>query len=165
MAEVGYAFTEAKWQPTVSYRVAGFSGDDPGTGRFERWDPLLSGGNGEQWVQGINHFKIFQDSNLLAHRLQLRLRPSPKVELVPQFWLFAADSATNLGGNPALSYLGGHDLATEVNMTAKWFISKNMMLQGHVAATFPASDLNRATGVTDDPDPWLSAMLFLRIGL
>lgn len=163
MGEVGYSFAKAKWQPTVSYRLARFSGDDPGTARFERWDPLLSGGNGEQWVQGINHFKVFQDSNLIAHRLQFRLRPSPKIELVPQIWLFKADSTTNLGGNPALSFLGGADLATEVNLTAKWFISKNTMLQGHIAATFPSSNLNAASGVTGDLDPWVSAMVFLRV--
>lgn len=163
MGEVGYSFADAKWQPTVSYRLARFSGDDPATARFERWDPLLSGGNGEQWVQGINHFKVFQDSNLIAHRLQFRLRPSPKIELVPQLWVFKADSTTNLGGNPALSFLGGADLATEVNLTAKWFVSKNTMLQGHVAATFPSSDLNAASGVTGDIDPWVSAMVFLRV--
>jgi hypothetical protein len=87
-AEAGYTFADTPWRPEVSYRFARFSGDDPATARFERWDPLFSGGNGEQWVQGINHFKLFQDSNLIAHRLQLRLRPSPKVELVPQLWLF-----------------------------------------------------------------------------
>lgn len=163
MGEVGYSFADAKWSPTVSYRLARFSGDDPATARFERWDPLLSGGNGEQWVQGINHFKVFQDSNLIAHRLQFRLRPSPKVELVPQIWLFKADSTTNIGGNPALSFLGGADLATEVNLTAKWFISKNTMVQGHIAATFPSSDLNTASGVTGDLDPWVSAMVFLRV--
>ncbi|RGP37528.1 alginate export family protein [Pseudotabrizicola alkalilacus] len=163
MGEVGYSFAKATWQPTASYRFARFSGDDPDTARFERWDPLLSGGNGEQWVQGINHFKVFQDSNLIAHRIQLRLRPSPKVELVPQIWLFKADSTTNLGGNPALSFLGGADLATEVNLTAKWFISKKAFLQGHVAATFPSSDLKSASGVTGDLDPWVSAMVFLRV--
>ncbi len=163
MGEVGYSFADAKWSPTVSYRLARFSGDDPATARFERWDPLLSGGNGEQWVQGINHFKVFQDSNVIAHRLQFRLRPSPKIELVPQIWLFKADSTTNIGGNPALSFLGGSDLATEVNLTAKWFVSKTTMLQGHIAATFPASDLNTASGVTGDIDPWVSAMVFLRV--
>jgi len=82
--EAGYTFAELPWTPTFSYRHAQFSGDDPATARFERWDPLLSGGNGEQWVQGINHFKIVQDSNVIAHRFQMRMRPTPKIELVPQ---------------------------------------------------------------------------------
>lgn len=160
-AEIGYQFSEMPWQPVVSYRYAQFSGDDPDTARFERWDPLLSGGNGEQWVQGINHFKVFQDSNLVAHRLQLRLKPSPRVELVPQFWIFTADSATNLGGNPALSFLGSRELGYEANLTAKWFISQRVMLQGHVAATFPGEAVKEAT--SGDADTWWSAMAFLRV--
>jgi Alginate export len=162
MGEVGYSFKDANWRPEVSYRVARFTGDDPATARFERWDPLLSGGNGEQWVQGINHFKVFQDSNLIAHRLQFRLRPGPKFELVPQFWLFKADSTTNLGGNPALSFLNGTDLAWEANLTVKWFLSKNAFVQGHIAATFPSSDVASASGA-GDLDPWLSAMVFVRV--
>ncbi len=162
MAEVGYTFDDTKWRPEVSYRVARFTGDDPATARFERWDPLLSGGNGEQWVQGINHFKVFQDSNLIAHRLQFRLRPGPKFELVPQLWLFKADSTTNIGGNPALSFLNGSDLAWEANLTAKWFVSRNTFVQGHIAATFPSSDVASASGA-GDLDPWLSAMVFVRV--
>ena len=162
-AEIGYNFAEAAWRPEVSYRFARFSGDDPATARFERWDPLFSGGNGEQWVQGINHFKLFQDSNLIAHRLQFRLRPSPKFELVPQIWLFQADSTTNLGGNPALSFLDGTDLAHEVNLTVKWFLSRNTFVQGHIAATFPGSDVRNAPGVSGDLDPWISAMVFVRV--
>lgn len=159
--EVGYGFSATPWQPVLSYRYARFSGDDPDTARFERWDPLLSGGNGEQWVQGINHFKVFQDSNLKAHRLQLRLRPQPRIELVPQLWVFSADSTTNLGGNPALSFLGSRDLGHEANLTAKWFMSSRVMLQGHVAATFPGDAIDDATsGVAD---PWWSSMAFLRV--
>jgi hypothetical protein len=81
--EAGYSMPQAKWSPTVSYRLAMFSGDDPTTATYERWDPMLSGGTGEQWVQGANHFKVVQDSNVIAHRIQARFRPNPKVEIVP----------------------------------------------------------------------------------
>lgn len=158
--EIGYSFAELPWKPTFSYRHARFSGDDPATARFERWDPLLSGGNGEQWVQGINHFKVWQDSNVVAHRFQARLRPAPKIELVPQVWLFRADSTTNIGGNPALSFLGSDDLGFEVNLTAKYFASRNVFVQGHVAATFPGDAVKAALG--RDQDEWWSTMLFVR---
>ncbi|MBR0989791.1 alginate export family protein [Bradyrhizobium japonicum] len=159
--ELGYSFAELPWSPTISYRYAQFSGDNPTTSRFERWDPLYSGGTGEQWVQGLNHFKLFQDSNLVSHRFQLRLRPSANVELVPQFWMFRADSLANLGGNPGLSFLGSNALGSEINLTAKWFVSRNVMLQGHVAATFPGEAVVQALG--QKPGPWLSTMGFLRI--
>jgi opacity protein-like surface antigen len=162
--EAGYSFANTlPWSPTISYRYAAFSGDDPSTTRFERWDPLLSGDNGERWVQGINHFKVFQDSNLSTHRVQMRLRPDPKIEIVPQFWMFTADETTNLGGNPAFSFLSGTYLGNEANLTLKWFISPTLMLQGHVAATFPSSEAERTVG--SDLDPWVSTMVFLRAGL
>lgn len=160
-AEGGWIFAGARWSPTLSYRYARFTGDDPDTRRFERWDPLLSGGTGEQWVQGINHFKVVQDSNLVAHRFQARLRPTPQIELVPQFWVFRAESSTNLGGNPALSFLDSRDLGTELNLTAKYFPSRRIFIQGHVAATFPGSATKRALG--RDAHTWWSTMLFVRV--
>ncbi|GIU67094.1 alginate export family protein [Candidatus Phycosocius spiralis] len=160
-AEMGYSFANSMtWTPTISYRYAAFSGDDPSTQRFERFDPLLSGDNGERWVQGINHYKIFQNSNLLTHRFQLRLRPTQSTELVPQFWFFTADRTTNLGGNPAFSYIKGRYLGAEPNLTFKWFISPKLMLQGHVAATFPSTTAKKTIGTPTDP--WISTMFFLR---
>jgi hypothetical protein len=161
--EAGYVFASATWSPTISYRYARFSGDDPATTRFERWDPLLSGGNGETWVQGINHFKVFQNSNLVTHRVQARLRPGPRLELVPQLWVFHADSTSNLGGNPALSVLGSKDLGTEANLTVRYVVSRRTLLQGHVAATFAGRAVEDALGTSSGR--WLSAMLFLRIAL
>ena len=159
--ELGYAFSQLPWAPTVSHRYAQFSGDNPNDSRFGRWDPLYSGGTGEQWVQGLNDFKLFQDSNLVTNLLQLRLRPSTQVEIVPQFWLFRAASLTNLGGNPGLSFLDSHEIGSEANVTAKYFLSRNILLQGDVAVTFPGAAISQALG--EKPGPWLSTMAFIRV--
>jgi hypothetical protein len=159
-AEIGYSFPGAGWAPSFSYRLGAFSGDDPTTSRFERWDPLLSGGNGEQWVQGANMFKVVQNSNNITHRFQARLRPDRMVELVPQVWFFRADSQSNIGGNPALQLLSGNDYGAEVNMTAKWFVSRNTYVHGHIAYTMPGSAIEDA--LQQDADNWLSAMMFVR---
>jgi hypothetical protein len=158
--EAGYSWPAAKWSPTVSYRLARFSGDDPATTTYERWDPMLSGGNGEQWVQGANHFKVVQDSNVIAHRIQARFRPSPQVEIVPQLWAFYADSEVNIGGNPALTFLDGKELGFEAVMTAKWFVSRNTYVHGHVAYTMPGNATEAALG--NDAKDWLSVLLFVR---
>lgn len=162
--EVGYNFSEVPWKPTISYRYASFTGDDENTGRFERWDPLYSGGNGEQWVQGINHFKVVQNSNATMHRIQIRLRPRPKLELVPQIWLFKADSKTNIGGNPALSFIESKDYGFETNLTFKVFLSPKIFIQGHVAATFPGDAVDKAL-TPEIPKNWWSTMLFMRYAL
>lgn len=159
-AEVGYSFPQSRWSPTISYRYSHFTGDDPNTDTFERWDPMLSGGTGEQWVQGANHFKVVQNSNVIAHKVQARFRPSPKIELVPQLWAFRADSETNIGGNPALSFLDGKEYGYEANVTAKWFVNRNTYVHGHVAYTWPGGATKNALG--GDTKNWVSAMLFVR---
>lgn len=161
--EAGYRFPESWWSPTISYRLSYFSGDDPDTATYERWDPLLSGGNGEQWVQGANHFKVVQDSNVIAHRIQASFRPLPTVELVPQLWMFIADSKTNVGGNPALTFMSGTEYGYEANVTFKWFPSPNWYVHGLVAYTIPGEAVNDALG--GNAKAWSSAMLFIRYAL
>lgn len=161
--EVGYSFPNVVWSPAISYRIGYFSGDDPDTPAYERWDPLLSGGNGEQWVQGINHFKVVQDSNVIAHRIQARLRVAPKVELIPQLWAFYASSLNNIGGNPALTFLTDDEYGFEANITAKWFVSRKTYVHGDIAYTVPGEAVQSAlSGKAKD---WFSAMLFVRRAL
>jgi hypothetical protein len=158
--EAGWSFPQSPWSPSFSYRLSYFSGDDPTTSRFERWDPLLSGGNGEQWVQGVNMFKVVQDSNSVAHRLQARIRPDKKVELVSQFWVFRADSLSNIGGNPALQVLSTKDYGQEVNLTAKWFASPRVYVHGQIGYTMAGSAISNA--LDRDASDWFSAMTFVR---
>lgn len=158
--EIGYSFADSPWSPAISYRLARFSGDDPDTPAYERWDPLLSGGNGDQWVQGINHFKVVQDSNVIAHRLQARLSVTPRLELVPQLWAFYADSLNNIGGNPALTYLQDDEYGFEANITAKWFISRNLYVHGDIAWTRPGKAVQDA--LDNQAEDWVSAMVFVR---
>ena len=158
--EVGYDFVGVKWRPSISYRLSHFSGDDPSTSRYERWDPLLSGGNGEQWVQGANHFKVVQDSNVTAHRLQLKLRPSPRFEIVPQLWAFRADTLNNIGGNPALSVMADREYGYEASVTGKWFVSRTVYVHGHVAYTRPGDAVEAA--LNGEAHDWLSVMGFVR---
>jgi hypothetical protein len=157
-AEAGYQFGAVRWRPTVSYRLAHFTGDDPDSETFERWDPLLSGGNGEEWVQGLNHYKLFQDTNLTTHRLQAKIRPAESWELVSQLWWFAADETNNLGG--LVPTLASRDLGREANLTVKFFGGRKLYVQGHVAVTWPGDGIQGA--IVGDLDPWWSAMTFVR---
>ena len=158
--EFGYSFQNSRWSPTVSYRYGHFTGDDPDTDEFERWDPMLSGGGGELWIQSVNHFKAVQNSNVKSHRLQAILRPVPKVQLVPQLWAFYADSLTNVGGNPALGFLQDDEYGYEANITAKWFANRNIYVHGHVAYTWPGEGTKLA--LDNDLQDWFSVMLFVR---
>jgi hypothetical protein len=157
-AEIGWSFTEQKYSPYITFRHSIFTGDDPKTSAFERWDPLLSGGNGEEWVQGANHFKVVQISNVVAERLQLKLRPMSSMETVTQFWLFRAYDLNNLGGNPALSFLQDKDYGFEINTTVKYFPDKNWYFHAHLAFTDPGKAVRNS--LNDDLSSWWSFMAF-----
>lgn len=161
--EVGWSFAKAKASPIFMYRFAYFSGDDPTTKTFERWDPLLTGGNGEDWILGANHFKLVQNSNLITHKLQASLRVSKKVELVPQYFYFLAANNNNIGGNPGLSYMPQKQYGQEVNVTWKYFHSRKWYWHGNFAQTFPGAGVKEALG--SDVKSWFSAMLFFRYSL
>jgi len=156
--EIGWSFAGTKYSPYITFRHSIFTGDDPETPEFERWDPLLSGGNGEEWIQGANHFKIVQISNVIAERLQLKLRPLQSMELVTQLWLFRADYLNNVGGNPALSVLPDKSYGFEINTTVKYFPDKNWYFHGHVAYTVPGDGVK--VSLNNDLSSWLSIMAF-----
>jgi hypothetical protein len=160
-AEIGWAFAPARWSPRVTYRYGYLSGDDPRTTRYERWDPLLMGTSPWDWVQGMNHGKVFGNSNRISHRLQLEVRPRPDVQLISQCWQFRADEFNNAGGLGPLTTLSSKDLGSEFNVMARWFVSSNLMFQAQVAFTQPGAALNTALG--DTQAPWTFFNTFVRV--
>lgn len=161
--DLGWSFVKNTKTTVLRYRYAYFSGDNPNTEKYERWDPLLSGGNGEEWVIGANHFKIVQNSNIIVNQLQANFRPWSKIELVPQaMYLYAAQN-NNIGGNPALSNLAHKEYGYEFNVSAKYFPSKKWYWHAHLAYTIPGEGAKIA--LNNDAKPWLSAMVFFRYSL
>ncbi len=71
---LGYVFNTLPWKPNISYRYSFFSGDDPSTPTYERFDPLLSGGLAE-WGQGINFKKVSANLNPQVHWVRLGVNP------------------------------------------------------------------------------------------
>lgn len=157
--ELGWKFSMVKSQPAISYRFAYFSGDDPDTERYERWDALYTGGNGEQWVQGSNMYKIVQNSNEMSHRLQVVVNPLPRVQLVTQLWAFFAPQKVNLGGNPALSYIKSNYYGSELNFTIKYFRSSHWYFHLNTAYTIPGNAIRDVVPNTKD---WFCLSVFAR---
>lgn len=135
--EAGWNFAHTSGNPSISYRFAMFSGDNPDSKSFNRWDALYTGGNGEQWVQGSNMYKMVQNSNELSHRVQFIISPARKLQLVTQLWLFYAPQTMNLGGNPALSIMKSKFYGSELNLTLKYFKSRNWYFHLNTAYTIP----------------------------
>lgn len=159
---VGWNFAQTAGKPALSYRFAYFSGDDPKTKTYERWDALYTGGNGEQWVQGSNMYKIVQNSNEITHLLQLVYTPVAKLQTVTQFWSFIAPQKNNLGGNPGLSTMQGRYYGTELNLTVKYFHSRRWYFHLNTALTFPG---NAIRDITPGSKTWFCLMAFVQYSL
>lgn len=150
--QLGYTLRELPWTPTLSYRYAYFSGDDPNTVAFERFDPLLSGGNPDTWIQGTNLVKLYQNSNLITHQAVLRLSPSQRFDLSLQYIHLSAAGLNNLGGTQALSFLESSEIGQEVTLTGRYNLSRNFLLYASGSVAFPGAAIQRVVG--DNPGPW-----------
>ncbi len=143
----GYTFSSLRWTPNLSYRYASFSGDDPETETYERFDAQLSSGL-DHWVQGINSKKVVSNSNLNSHRLRLNVVPTPKLSLTfDYFWLFADEAA------------GSDAYAQELNLGVRWSISRNLFFLGVAGIAFPGDNLKEQAG--GDLDNWTTAQVSL----
>jgi hypothetical protein len=156
--ELGYYARDTRWTPSISYRLSGFSGDDPDTSRFERFDTLYSGGL-DHWLQGITINKLLTQSNRISHRVRFNVAPVPELNLTLDLYRHVADELNNLGGNPALATLKSRDLGDEIQLTARWQVNRNVMVMGIASAAFPGEAIDAAA--SGDVDPWTTLQVQL----
>lgn len=143
----GYTFTNLPWTPNLSYRYASFSGDDPSTRTYERFDAQLSSGL-DTWVQGVNFKKVVSNSNLNTHRIRLNVVPTEKLSLTfDYFWLLADET----GGSP--------DYGQELNLGVRWSISEHLFFLGVAGIAFPGDNLKEKAG--SDLDNWSTVQVSL----
>ncbi len=83
--ELGYIFTSLPYAPNLSFGYATFSGDDPNTPQFERFDPLFYGNGQNNWEFGSNSSYAFQNTNVNFSRVNLRMTLNPKDSLRFQY--------------------------------------------------------------------------------
>lgn len=68
MLGVSWQGVKLPFAPKFSYHYASFSGDDPKTNTYERFDPLYWGNGLDNWWFGANGAYSWLNANLLAHR-------------------------------------------------------------------------------------------------
>ncbi len=157
---LGYTAKRMSWRPSLSYRFAGFSGDNPKTSAYERFDPLQAGGLTD-WLQGLSLGKVFNNANNFTHRLSLEVQPSESFSLSLTYFYRYADQLNNLGGSRPLQVLKSYDLGQEAQLLARYFVSQNFLLQGLTSIAFPGEAIRKA--VSESPDPWFTVQVSLYI--
>ena len=157
---VGYIAREVNWTPSISYRYAAFSGDDPDTETFERWDALLSTGLGI-WLQGVSFGKIISNSNLESHRVQLNVVPAEALNVTFDYYKLSIPETGDTGANRIRGPFESHDLGQEFSLSGRWAISRNLYLQGIASYAIPGQAL-KDVGAGEN---WSSLQLSLYWGL
>ena len=155
---LGYTAEDAPGQPSLNYRFAGFSGDNPHTSTYERFDPLQASGLTD-WLQGINLGKIYNNSNSFSHRVTFEVNPNNNLLISLDYYYRFANQLNNLGGNPALSTLNSRSIGHELLLLTRYTVSQNFLLQGVGAIAFPGSAIRQA--VDHRADPWITLQLSL----
>ena len=157
---LGYIARNAMWTPSLSYRYAVFSGDDPATETLERWDPLLSTGLGI-WLQGVSFGKIVSNSNLATHRVQFNVVPAEALNVTFDYYKFSVPETGDDGASRILEPLESHDLGQEFSLAARWAINRNLYVQGIASFAIPGEAL-KEMGADEN---WSSLQLSLYWGL
>lgn len=152
---LGAGLLKKQWKgsPSFYYRYAYMQGDDPTTSRFERFNPLLTGGLGN-WVQGLNFRKISGNGNLISHRVEVKGYVADKVELAIDYFLLRTDQLNNIGGLPPITQLTSNSFGQEVTATCRYFFSQNFLLLGIFTWGDPGKAITE-NFETKTPD-WLS---------
>ncbi len=82
-----YTFSQTKWTPSIQYRFASFSGDDPDTAEFEGYDPLFYGFTGyNTWFLGEIAANYTGPFNQNADIHSLTLKSAPNIDVGIGTW-------------------------------------------------------------------------------
>jgi hypothetical protein len=148
-AQLGYLARDLPWTPSLSYRYAAFTGDNPATARYERFDTLYSGGL-DEWLQGITMGKVLTQGNRAVHRVRLNVSPSEGTNLTLDWYLNRAMELNNVGASPALSQLSSRELGQEWQLVLRMPINEKLYFLAVAGIAQPGEAIRAATGTSSN---------------
>lgn len=173
-AEAGYRFVQLPYTPALSYAYASFSGDDPATSRYERFDPLFYGNGLDNWWFGANGAFNFLNSNVAYHRATLQLVLSQKDFVKFQYIHTRANelfSPTQFGqatrpvltsdGPVLVNGFANAHLADEVYAEWAHVFNNNLSMALWGSAAMPGEGIKRLPGV--EATTWLATGVLLSL--
>ena len=157
---VGYQAGKYSWRPALSYRWSIFTGDNPDTQTYERFDPLFSGGLGD-FLPGIIFSKVYKNANLITNRVTFSVKPIETLELILDYLHLRADDLNNLGGIGPLQTLESKDIGQEVTLTAYYYIGKHLFFQAIASVGIPGEAIDLALEKSAENWYTLQAALYM----
>lgn len=172
-AENSYSLAQLPFAPRLGYTFRSFSGDDPGTTRLEKFDPLFYEGSPPLWATGSNGSFSFLNSNVRTHRLSLNLTLNPTNFMAFYYWHVMADETNSpiqfgqagrivaSGGEPQL-VAGVPDAHLSDDFYAEYtrMITQNIFLTSGVAVSVPGAGLRE---LVNDSKTWWGGLVNLTL--
>jgi hypothetical protein len=156
----GYQADQLAWRPALSYRWSIFTGDEPDSQTFERFDPLFSGGLGN-FLPGIVFSKAYKNANLITNRATFSIKPTDRLELILDYFHHRADELNNVGGIGPLQSLESKDVGQEVTLTGFHYLGKHLFFQGIASVGIPGEAIDLALGGKAENWYTLQASLYM----
>jgi hypothetical protein len=157
----GYTFAHLRWSPNVTLGYQSFSGDDPGTTKLERFDPLYFQGSPSAWATGSKSASTFINSNVNALTLALRVQPTQQDTWTLRYAHIRANElnspvqfgqATRVDGTGnVVSGVTDSHLADDLFLEFSRIINRNTFLSAGVSVSFPGAGINTVVGRSADP--------------
>ncbi len=150
-----YQWESSAWTPTLSYRYAHLSGDDPDTVGDERFRTIAYGFTDYgTWYQGeISGNYPLENSNLNSHMVRLQLSPSEKITLNVIYYNFELDQK-QIFGDPVTST----DWGDEINLAMDWAVNDKLYVIFTLNWLTPGQAAIDWTGGEDD---WFNSMAYV----
>ena len=148
-AQLGYTARDWPWRPSLTYRYASFSGDNPNTSRYEAFDAPQSSGL-DEWVQGVNFKKVVTNSNLDSHRVRFNVAPSERINYTLDWFRLWADVPLATGQR---------NYGQELDLGIRWAISKRLFFLGVAGIAWPDDVIKAQT--QGAAKPWLTVQASL----
>ena len=147
-----YAWKEAIWAPSLTYRYAAFDGGADSDGQSNNYDPLFYGFHGwGYWYQGeVLGEYVLSNSNLNSSMVRLSADPAASIHVNLFYYDFELDDAQAFG-------VKNTDFADEWNLTIDW-TARDFLLFSLVGAYVKPDD--GARQFTDGDDDWYYFMLY-----
>ena len=157
----GYTFVNLPWSPSLTLGYQTFSGDDPNTAKYERFDPLYYQGSPSAWATGSKSASTFLNSNVNALTLALRVQPTRQDTFTIRYAHIRASElnspiqfgqATRIDntGN-VVSGVTDANLADDLFFEYSRIINRNTFLTAGVSVSFPGAGIDDVIGRSASP--------------
>jgi len=152
-----YTFSQLRWQPTVYYRYASFSGG--GHNGNHNFDPLFYGmSDWGTWYQGeILGNWLATNTNLNSHQVRLNVIANEQISINLIYYHFMLDSrAQTLVPSPAAT-VTSRNLADEINLIADFSLTNWWTMALMFAVDVPG---RAAREISGDDRTWIQPAIW-----